>query len=565
VRKRTVAIGGLKASVVAGLVLSASLLWCVVAGAQEQRVALVIGNGHYQHNASLLNPANDAADMAAALKEDGFSVTLLTDASRKAMEQAVRAFGNSLKNPDAIGMFYYSGHGAQAERENYLIPVDADIQDADELAYSAVDAESILAKMRSAGNKINIVVLDACRDNPFPGSSRSGEKGLAVVKVKVPESVIVYATDPGSTASDGKGRNSPFTKAFLENMDAPGQDIAQMMKRVTRRVQTETDGKQTPWVSTNLTRDFAFRSASGSTAVSSLQPAATPTMAVTPSFGSLVVTTVTEGTLYLDGKAIGDVPAGANVKLDSVEAGDRSLELHYADGRVEQQSAMVEAGSAASVSFNYGKAPPNQDRRAGQTKDFFELVRNETPQNVQAAIDKGADVKARDKQYGGTALMYAAQYNPNPDVITVLLKAGADLRAQNTLFGVSPLMYAVRANRNPEVIATLLKAGADVKALDRYGETALMYAAQYNPNLEVIAMLLKAGADLRAQNNTIGMTALMYAVLYNPNPDVVTALLKAGADGKQKDRAGNTAFDYVQNAGRLKGTAAYRQLQEASQ
>ena len=241
---------------------------------QEQRVALVIGNGQYQNNAILVNPANDASDMATALKEDGFTVTLLIDASRKEMEQAMRSFGNSLKNPDAVGLFYYSGHGAQADGANYLIPVDADIQEADELAYNAVDAESILAKMRSAGNKINIVVLDACRDNPFPGASRSAEKGLAVVKMKVQESMIVYATDPGATASDGEGRNSPFTKAFLENMNTPNQDITEMMKRVTDQVQTDTGGKQTPWISTNLTKDFIFRPAASTTTDSSLRPAA---------------------------------------------------------------------------------------------------------------------------------------------------------------------------------------------------------------------------------------------------------------------------------------------------
>ena len=199
---------------IAGLVLSVGVFFCVSAGAQEQRVALVIGNGQYQHNAILVNPPNDAADVAAALRNDGFTVTLLTNASRKNMEQAVRAFGNSLKNIDAVGMFYYSGHGTQAEGENYLIPVDADIQAADELSYNAVDAESILAKMRSAGNKLNIVVLDACRDNPFPGSSRSATKGLAVVKVKVPESMIVYATDPGSYGLRRDGTKQPVYQSF---------------------------------------------------------------------------------------------------------------------------------------------------------------------------------------------------------------------------------------------------------------------------------------------------------------------------------------------------------------
>jgi len=322
----------------------------VVAGAQEQRMALVIGNGEYQHNETLANPPNDAVDMAAALKKDGFSVSLLKNASRKEMEQAVRAFGIGLKNPEAIGLFYYSGHGAQADGANYLLPVDADIQDADELAYNAVDAESVLAKMRSAGNKLNIVVLDACRDNPFPGASRSAERGLAIVKVKVPESVIVYATDPGSTASDGTGRNSPFTKAFLENMDAPGQDITEMMKHVTRQVQTDTDGKQTPWVSTNLTKDFAFKAGAA-------PPAAVPTTSAARSYGSIMVASATRGMLYVDGKFINYVSAGSALEVDSVEPGDRNLEIRYVDGHVERRTASVAEGSAASVAFTYSGIP----------------------------------------------------------------------------------------------------------------------------------------------------------------------------------------------------------------
>jgi 6-phosphogluconolactonase (cycloisomerase 2 family)/uncharacterized caspase-like protein len=496
-------------------VLAASLLCCIVAGAQEQRVALVIGNGGYQHNATLVNPPNDAADMAAALQRDGFTVALLIDASRIDMEQSVRTFGNSLKNPDAIGMFYFSGHGAQAEGENFLIPVDADIQDVDELAYKAVNAESILAKMRSAGNKINIVVLDACRDNPFPGSSRSGDKGLAIVTVKVPESVIVYATDPGSTASDGTGRNSPFTKAFLENMDAPGQDITAMLKRVTSRVRIDTDGKQTPWVSTNLTRDFIFKPASSAAGVAAAQPEVNPTISVTPLYGSLAVTTATDGTLYLDGKAMGDVPPEANVKLDLVEVGDRSLELHYADGQVEHLSAAVKAGSTANVSFTY-------------RPDFFKLVRTGMPEDVRAAIHNGADINARNKD-GWTALMWAARDNQNPEAIVVLLKSGADLSARDSRYDWPALTWAAADNQNPEVITAILNGGADINGKNMDGETALMAAAANNPNPQVIMMLLRAGADAKA-----------------------------------RDSAGRTAFDYAQGNEKLKGTAAYLKLKEAS-
>lgn len=145
------------------------------------------------------------------------------------------------------------------------MPVDADIQEPDELAYKAMNAELVLAKMRSAGNRLNIVILDACRNNPFPGATRSAERGLAVVGVKVPESIIVYATDPGSVAQDGDGRNSPFTKAFIEQVAVPGRDIAVTLKRVTSAVKLATGGVQTPWVSTNYTVDFAFRPGDEST------------------------------------------------------------------------------------------------------------------------------------------------------------------------------------------------------------------------------------------------------------------------------------------------------------
>ena len=277
------------------------------------------------------------------------------------MELAIREFGNSLKFPDAVGLFYYSGHGAQAEGQNYILPVDADIQDIDELRYKAVDAESILAKMRSAGNRLNIVVLDACRNNPYRGATRSAERGLSVVKVKVPESLIVYATDPGSTAADGDGRNSPFTQSFLAQMEIPGQDIAQMMKRVTSAVRDATKGAQTPWVSSNLTSDFSFRTADQGQVHSDQASAAVPTMSVARSYGSLVVSSASAGLLYLDGAAMGDLPAGASARLDNLDAGEHSLELRYPSGNKEARNVTVRKESSSTVVFAWKKAEPARD------------------------------------------------------------------------------------------------------------------------------------------------------------------------------------------------------------
>jgi formylglycine-generating enzyme required for sulfatase activity len=324
----------------------------------ETRVALVIGNGKYLNNTTLKNPANDAADVAAALKQTGFSVTLLVDANRPAMEMAVRDFGNALKSPQAVGLFYYSGHGAQNEGQNYLLPIDADIQDADELRYKALDAESVLAKMRSSGNKLNMVFLDACRNNPFPGATKSAERGLSVVKVEVPESVIVYATSPGSVALDGSGRNSPFTQAFLSNLKTPGQDIAIMMKQVTGSVKQNTSGAQTPWISSNLTRDFMF--VAGKATALSPQPGDKQGESdwgeVVVSPGSLSLTVATAGTVTFNGKSKA-LPAGATVSMANVTPGDYPLSVAYADGQSETQTVRVEPGQTATVAFSYKPAP----------------------------------------------------------------------------------------------------------------------------------------------------------------------------------------------------------------
>lgn len=223
----------------------------------RQRTALVIGNGDYQ-SAPLKNPANDAADMAAALKKMGFEVIHLQDAGQRKMEDAVSDFGNRLRD-GGVGLFYYAGHGVQVRGQNYLIPVDAQIKTEADVRYRAVNADWVLDKMGDAQNGVNIVILDACRDNPFSRSFRTSKTGLAQMQVTT-GALIAYATAPGAVAADGKGRNGLFTGCLLRHMKNPDLKVEDVLKNVRADVVNATQREQVPWVSSSLIGDFYFAS-----------------------------------------------------------------------------------------------------------------------------------------------------------------------------------------------------------------------------------------------------------------------------------------------------------------
>jgi hypothetical protein len=240
------------------LLILGTPLFAQAATTGETRLALVIGNGDYA-NVPLKNPPNDARDMAAALQKLGFSVTLLVDGDYAAMNRAVRDFGNAIKRQDAVALFFFAGHGVQYQGANYLIPAHADVESADELPYSAVNAEQVYAKMESSGARTNLIILDACRNNPFPGAARALERGLAVVgNVQPPRSLIVYSTAPGKTAQDGEGRNGVFTSALLKHLADPGLDAELMVRRVREDVIATTNGSQVPWHNSSITGQGFF-------------------------------------------------------------------------------------------------------------------------------------------------------------------------------------------------------------------------------------------------------------------------------------------------------------------
>lgn len=230
-------------------------------GGEELRIALVIGNESYPKGA-LRNPVNDARLIAATLNEVGFAVTTLIDADQRTMKAALAKFGEQLDlaGENAIGLFYYAGHGVQVGGHNYLLPVDANIHTEAQVDVYGVSAQNVLRQMEFARNRLNIVILDACRDNPFKRSFRSAARGLA--QMQAPKgSLLAFATAPGSVAADGKGKNSPYALALSEMMKAPGAEVLDLFRDVRIKVGRTTGDEQVPWFQSSLDGRFYFTAA----------------------------------------------------------------------------------------------------------------------------------------------------------------------------------------------------------------------------------------------------------------------------------------------------------------
>jgi uncharacterized caspase-like protein len=226
------------------------------------RIALVVGNSAYQHVSPLTNPVNDAADMGATLENLGFSVSRVLDGSKGDLERAIRDFQSAASRPGTeLAMFYYAGHGVEHEGINYLIPVTAQINDEYELMDQAVNVTRVTQAMDRGQAEFNMVVLDACRDNPFFRTRSAGSRGLAAMSGGGKGSMIVFATSPGDVAQDGDGRNSPFTQAFMEHAPVPGVEVSTLMRRVNGTVQELTGGRQTPWFNASYTGEVYLSAA----------------------------------------------------------------------------------------------------------------------------------------------------------------------------------------------------------------------------------------------------------------------------------------------------------------
>ena len=247
-----------------------TLLWCALtwptAVAQqarglaitEERLALVIGNAAYRTD-PLDNPINDARLIASSLQRSGFNVTLRENLDRTALLGALRDFGNRL-NENTIAVLYYAGHGLQLRDRNYLIPVDAEIRSEDEIPISGIDLSFILGRMSAARSRINIVILDACRNNPFAGKTVAAPRGLAQMDAPV-GTLLAFATAPGKLAADsgaGSSANSLYALYLAKHLLTPGLPVESVFKRVREGVVKDTQQQQVPWESSSLQGEFAF-------------------------------------------------------------------------------------------------------------------------------------------------------------------------------------------------------------------------------------------------------------------------------------------------------------------
>jgi hypothetical protein len=234
------------------------LTLCSAFGAtKERRIALVIGNSEYK-STPLRNPVNDAKAMEITLKELGFETTAAYNVTTyQEFGKLIQDFGTEISQ-GGVGLFYYAGHGVQVDGKNYLIPTHARIKKESDIEFEGVDLDRVLSEMQNARNELNIIVLDACRDNPFSSSVRSGTRGLASITRTVPDCLIAYATQPNGVAADGDGVNGIFTEELLKSITTPGLSLTQIMMRVRDGVKNRTDNEQLPWETSLLTKDFYF-------------------------------------------------------------------------------------------------------------------------------------------------------------------------------------------------------------------------------------------------------------------------------------------------------------------
>lgn len=310
------------------------------------RFALVIGNGGYSLD-PLENTINDANDVSESFSKLGYTVFTVIDGNREAIESAVTNLSRSVSK-DSMIVFYYAGHAAQADKTNYLIPVEENIHNENDLKYKSVNLDWVLGSLKSSQSRTNIIVLDSCRDNPFRDTTRGGSsRGLTVVSApattgaEIKNTAIIYATTDGNTADDGNGRNSPFTTAFLKYMGKKNETVLDVMTYVTQAVFTGTEGRQEPTMTNALKEKVYFMEPEQIVPLSN---------GVINRFG-LEISAGISGKLFINGQFVTNIINGQVKELLDMEIGLYDLEF-ITDEYSEIITVNIDGHSVVPVVFN---------------------------------------------------------------------------------------------------------------------------------------------------------------------------------------------------------------------
>ena len=326
-------------------ILIVTLMFTAAILSAQNKTALVVGNGQYKNDFSALaNPVPEARKMADALESIGFEVIRAYNVqSQDRFYALLEMFENKVKQRGGIALFHYGGHGVQVDGENYLLPTETAIPDERRARSRGISVSEVTSAIESSGPDTSVIILDACRNNPF---GRGGERGLA--RIKPPRnSLVVYAADAGESARDGL-----FTPTLLKYLTRSGWSLNQVLQRTRADVLSSSGGRQSPGEYSQLLTDIYLAGASGS---ASARPNA-PSFSLEQSYGSLEVSVQTPGTLYLDGKSMGRIPTGSRAKLTDIPAGRHNLEMRYG-GKSESKTITVQENRSLAVAFSWVERP----------------------------------------------------------------------------------------------------------------------------------------------------------------------------------------------------------------
>jgi formylglycine-generating enzyme required for sulfatase activity len=338
------------------------------------RVALVIGNAAYKNATPLSNTINDAVIMANALKSLGFELVggkAQTDLDKGGLDNVIRKFGETIRGK-RVAFLYYSGHGVQVDGRNYLIPTSANVVSKTDVKYELVNVDNVLDDMNASGTKVNIIVLDACRNNPFGDKGLRGTgSGLAVMDAPS-GTIVAYATGPGKTAADGVGKNSPYTESLARVITEPGLDIEDVFREVGKDVQIKTGGVQVPWKMDSLTEKFYFKmtiEVEGSfQTAGGPGPASAPPKPETPRTGSIKVKSTPPGAMvYVNGDQKGLSP----MTISGLSPGSVGLKVVLDGYEMVEDTVKIQAGKEETMNYTLARvavAPPTKPSTETQVK-----------------------------------------------------------------------------------------------------------------------------------------------------------------------------------------------------